>query len=254
MYETITVGRRGAVGLVTLDRPAVRNALNAAMRREVIEALGALDGDQAVRAVVLTGAGEKGFCAGQDLKEARDYDPAQAETWMDELKRFYGAIRGLDKPSVAAVNGVAAGAGFQIALAADLRVGHAGARMGQTEVAAGLPSVIGPYFIALAVGPARALELSLTARLVDGEDCFRLGLFNHLVPQAEVLDKALALAEELGAKPPVAVRLTKRRFRELTQAGFDAAFEAGARLQREAYGSGEPQRVMTAFLDKRMER
>jgi len=161
------------------------------------------------------------------------------------------AIRGLDKPCIAAVNGVAAGAGFQIALLADIRVGHAGARMGQPEINAGLASVIGAHLMGLSLGHARTVELALSGRLVEGAECLSLGLFNHLVAAGEVMPKSLAIAEQLAAKPPVAMRLTKQRFREITQAGFDAVFEAGARLQREAYASGEPQQVMARFVAER---
>ena len=149
------------------------------------------------------------------------------------------------------MNGVAAGSEFQFALLCDLRVGHAGVRMGQPEIDAGIPSTTGPWIMLDRIGLARTVELTLTGRLMDGVECHQLGLINRLEPAAEVLTKTLALASELAAKPPVAMRLNKARFRALTEASFREALEAGARIQAEAYGTGEPARMMEAFLARR---
>jgi len=251
MPEFIRIDRDGAVAVVTLDRPAVLNAWHRAMRAEVSVALEAAEADASVRAVVLTGAGERAFCAGQDLAEAQHFAGEHAAGWIEEWARLYGAMRALSKPSLVALNGVAAGSGFQFALLADVRVGHPGVRMGQTEIDAGIPSITGPWIMQLALGHSRTVELALSARLMDGEEAARLGLIHHLVPAEAVMGKAMEVAQALAAKPPLAMRLTKQRFREVTEAGFREALAAAALYHAEGYASGEPARVMAAFLARR---
>ena len=251
MPQNIVVEQRGAAALVTLNRPDVRNALNYDLIAEAEAALCELNEKKDCRAVILTGSGERAFCAGMDLDLVRGLDADSSADWLVRLKGLYEAIRRLDKPSVAAVNGAAAGAGYQLALLTDLRVGHAKAYMGQPEINVGLASVLGAHIMEPFLGHARTVELTLSGRLMDGEECFRLGLYNDLADAGEVVDKAVAVAETLAEKPPTAMRLTKERFRADSQAGFDAAFEIAERLQREAFDSGEPQRVAAEFFAKK---
>ncbi|SMF57062.1 Enoyl-CoA hydratase/carnithine racemase [Tistlia consotensis] len=251
MPDHILTERRGAVGLVTLNRPEVLNAWNAPMRTALVEALDSLERDPEIRAIVMTGAGERAFGAGQDLNETKTFDADRAEQWVAEWERLYDRIRSLSKPLIAALNGLAAGSAFQVVLLCDLRIGHAGVRMGQPEINSGIASTTGPWIMREHLGLARTIDLTLTGRLMDAEECREVGLINRLVPQERVLDEALALAEELAAKPPVAMRLDKQRFREMTEAGFRDCLAAGQRIQREAYGSGEPARMMEAFLARR---
>lgn len=248
MYEFINVETDGAVAVLTLNRPEVLNAWHSKMRGEIGAALDALNGNDAVRAIIMTGAGDRAFSAGQDLNETKTFDAERAERWIDEWKAMYGAIRGLDKPLIAALNGVAAGSAFQVALQADIRVGHPGTRMGQPEINSGIPSTLGPWLMREMLGLARTIELTLSGRMMGGEECHRLGLINHLVVRDQVMTKAREIAEALAAKPTIAMRLNKRRFREVTQPGFDEALEAGHRIQAEAYASGEPQAMMERFF------
>jgi enoyl-CoA hydratase/carnithine racemase len=253
----VTVGdlilsrREGAVGIITLNRPEVLNAWNAPMRAELIQAFEGFEQDEGVRAIVLTGAGDRAFGAGQDLNETKTFDPDRAEQWIVEWEHLYDRIRSLSKPLVAALNGIAAGSAFQVALLCDLRVGHPGVRMGQPEINSGIASTTGPWIMREMLGIARTIDLTLTGRLMEAEECREIGLINRVVPQAEVMAAALALAGDLAAKPPVAMRLNKRRFREMTEPGFRDCLEAGIRTQREAYASGEPARMMEAFLAQR---
>ena len=251
MPTNLVIERLGETALVLLDRPDVRNALNYELIDEAENALDMLNRDADCRAVVLSGTGERAFCAGMDLDVVSRLDAETCADWLVRLKRLYEAVRGLDKPCVAAVNGVAAGAGFQLALLTDLRVGHSGARMGQPEINVGLASILGAHIMAPFLGHARTVELTLSGRLMGGEECLRLGLFNYLVEAGKVRDRAVEVAEELAQKPPTAMRLTKQRFREDSQAAFDAVFETAARLHREAYASCEPQRVMAEYFAKR---
>lgn len=257
---TVTVTRHPAaasgdgaetfVAEVTLDRPGKLNAWTGAMRAELVAALGALGADPCCRALVLTGAG-RAFCAGQDLAETAAIDQddhAAAEAWIDDFGRLFRAVRGLDKPVVAAVNGVAAGSGFQFALLADLRIGHAGVRMGQPEVLSGIPSITGIWAMWGILGRAKTTEFALSGRLVDGPEAERLGLLSRLVGADEVKAEARAEAQRLAELPPGAVALTKARIRELDDAGLDEAVAAAKTVHTAAYATGEPQREMARFL------
>lgn len=244
----------GAVGTITLNRPEILNAWHRPMRDQLFAAFGALEEDRTIRAIVLTGTGDRAFGAGQDLNETRTFDPDRAELWIEEWERLYDRIRGLSKPLVIALNGVAAGSAFQVALLGDFRIGHPGVRMGQPEINAGIASTTGPWIMREMIGLARTIDLTLSGRLMDAEECRTLGLINRIVPQPQVLTEAVSLARELADKPPVAMRLNKARFREVTEAGFRDCLQAGVRTQREAYATGEPARMMERFLTERAAR
>jgi len=251
MAEFILSERRGAVGIITLNRPQILNAWNSAMREELTATLTAMEEDAEVRAIILTGAGDRAFGAGQDLNETKTFDPDRAEQWMGEWRRLYDRIRSLSKPIVAALNGVAAGSAFQVALLCDIRVGHPGVTMGQPEINSGIASTTGPWIMREHIGLARTIDLTLTGRMMDADECHRIGVINRLVPQEKVMSESLALAEHLASKPPVAMRLDRQRFREMTEEGFRDSLAAGIRIQREAYASGEPARMMEQFLARR---
>jgi enoyl-CoA hydratase/carnithine racemase len=251
MNEDILLSRQGRVAIITLNRPEKLNAWTTPMRNAIIEALGRFDLDDDVAAIIMTGAGNRAFSAGQDLSEAHDFDGERAVAWVREWQRYYDALRSLKKPLIMALNGTAAGSAFQVALLGDIRVGHPGVRMGQPEINAGIASTTGPWIMNSMLGMSRTIELTLTGRLMDADECKQIGLIHHIVAEEKVLEKALEIATELGNKPPVAMRLDKQRFREMTEPGFQDCIEAGARIQREAYDSGEPARMMEEFFRKR---
>ncbi|MGK7863869.1 enoyl-CoA hydratase/isomerase family protein [Falsiroseomonas sp. E2-1-a4] len=236
--------------IITLNRPKRLNAWDAPMRARLLALLADAAADAEVQAVVLTGTGERAFCAGQDLNEGKNFDGDRAEGWIEEWRALYGAIRAFDKPMVCALNGLAAGSAFQVALLCDIRVGHAGSKMGQPEINSGIVSATGFWIIREMLGLSRATELVLTGRMMEAEECHRLGLLHHLVPADQVRPTALRIAAELAAKPKLAFRLNKQRFREVTQPGFDDTFAAARRLHREAFSDGASQKVMQRFLDR----
>jgi enoyl-CoA hydratase/carnithine racemase len=248
MSEFIVTERRDAVGIITLNRPDVLNAWHRPMRQELMAALAACEADKGLRALILTGAGEAAFSAGQDLGETMEFDPERAVEWVVEWEKLYDLIRSLSKPLIAALNGVAAGSAFQVALLCDFRIAHDGVRMGQPEINSGIASTTGPWIMREMLGIARTIDLTLTGRMMNAEECLAIGLVNRIVPQQKVLEASLELARELAAKPPVAMRLDKQRFREMTEAGFRDCLEAGMRIQREAFATGEPARMMEEFF------
>lgn len=254
MSEFVLVETIGSVRKLTLNRPEKLNAWNTPMRDQLISALEAAEADASVRAILLTGAGDRAFGAGQDLSESKGFDADRAESWMGEWKRLYNLFRLGSKPIVAALNGLAAGSAFQVSLLCDLRVAHAGVKMGQPEINSGIATVTGSWIMREFLGLARTIDLTLTGRMLDAQEAFSFGLISRLVDQDQVQSEALKLAEFLAEKPPVAMRLNRQRFAELTQAGFEDAMTAGIRIQREAYASGEPQAMMEKFLAVRAAR
>ena len=244
----ILLDRRGAVGLLTLNKPGKLNAWDKPMRDDIVAALLAWDADDSIRAVVITGAGERAFSAGQDFAEAHDFDAERAEAWVREWERFYGTLRRLTKPIVVALNGTAAGSAFQVAMLCDIRVGHAGVTMGQPEINAGIASITGPWIMKEMLGMSRTVELTLTGRMMDAAECERIGLIHHLVPQDQVLPRSLLLAGELASKAPLAMRLDRAWFADMTEASFKHTIDAAIRSHREAYASGEPARKMEDFM------
>ncbi|VVP16939.1 Short-chain-enoyl-CoA hydratase [Pseudomonas fluorescens] len=247
---SVLVEIKDQVALVTLNRPANLNAVNQTLRSALIDTLEQLNRDPRVKALVLTGAGDRAFCAGQDLQEASAVDWKQIAPWLNAQRAMYQAVRDLDKPCVVAINGVAAGAGMQLALCGDWRIAAPDARIGQPEVKAGLASIVGSYLLSLHVGLTHNTQLSLSGELVSGQRAYEMGLVTEL-DSSDVIAAALARARTLAQLSETAIRLSKQRFRALTQPGFDDACTAGIRAQLECYASGEPQTLMSAFLDAR---
>ncbi|WCM48536.1 enoyl-CoA hydratase/isomerase family protein [Pseudomonas sp. WJP1] len=248
--RSVLVEIKDQVALVTLNRPANLNAVNQTLRSALIDTLEQLNRDSGVKALVLTGAGDRAFCAGQDLEEASAVDWKQIAPWLNAQRAMYQAVRDLDKPCVVAINGVAAGAGMQLALCGDWRIASPDARIGQPEVKAGLASIVGSYLLSLHVGLTHNTQLSVSGELVSGQRAYEMGLVTEL-DGSDVLGAALARARTLAQLPETAIRLSKQRFRALTQPGFDDACTAGIRAQLECYASGEPQASMSAFIDAR---
>jgi enoyl-CoA hydratase/carnithine racemase len=250
MPEFILTERRGKVAIITLSRPNALNAWHRPMREELMAEIRRFEADPEIGAMILTGVGSA-FSAGQDLAETMEFDPDRAVEWIQEWEALYDLIRSLSKPFIAALNGVAAGSAFQVALLADFRIGHSGVRMGQPEIDSGIASTTGPWIMREMLGLARTIDLTLTGRMMGAQECFALGIINRLVTPEQVLPAAIALAEKLAAKPQVAMRLNKARFREVTEPAFRDCLEAGMRVQRESFASGEPARMMGKFFADR---
>ena len=251
MSDVVLVEHKCEVAVLRFNRPDNLNAISIELAKGIAATLIDLDQDKTVKGIVLTGAGDRAFCAGVDLHEARDMKVADIENWFGTACNIYKQILLTNKPVVAAINGVAAGGGFQIALVSDQRVAHPGARMGQPEINAAIPSVMGSYWMSLHLGWSKNQELSMTGRLMQAKEAHALGLINHLVDRDQVIPKACEIVQEFAAKPSVAWSRTKSRFREIALAGFEEAFRAGVLGQQEAYARGEPQAVIDAFIASR---
>ncbi|MGI9426417.1 MAG: enoyl-CoA hydratase/isomerase family protein [Hyphomicrobiaceae bacterium] len=254
MSDVITIDQHEEIAVLTFNRESSLNAVSIELAERVTQALIDLDKDPLVKGIVLTGAGSRAFCAGVDLEEGSKVQVADIETWFGTVCNVYRQILLTGKPVIAAVNGIAAGAGFQIALVSDMRVAQPAARFGQPEINAGIPSIMGSYWMTLHLGWSMNQELSLTGRLMDVDEAANLRLVNHVVPLEELIPKACEIAGNLAGKPATAWRRTKARFAEVALRGFDEALRSGVLGQQDAYARGEPKAIMKAFIANRKSR
>ncbi len=254
-YESITwaVNPDTRVGVLTLNRPDALNAFTNQMLDELSDALKRAQRDPAVGALVIVGAG-RGFSAGQDLKE--HVANGGAASIGDHLRTRYNPIierlYGLAKPTLAAVNGVAAGAGMSLALACDLRVAGTHTRLVQAFVGVGLvPDSGSTLLLPMLVGPARALEMALSGKPVGADAALAWGLVNRVVEDEAVLANTVAWAEELAAAAPKAVELIKRGIRRGSAQALQDALQYESWLQATAAATADHQEGLAAFLEKR---
>ena len=201
--------------------------------------------------MVLTGAGDRAFAAGQDLDEAKQFTAARAREWIDEFDAVYSSIRNLNKASIAALNGYAVGAACQIALLADIRIAAVHAKVGMPEINDGIPCITGTWTLWDLIGRSRTVDLVLTGRLLDAQEALQWGIIHRVVPLAELMPAALSLGHELASKARTAIRMNKEFWRQLTQSAADGAKEFAKHAHATAFASGEPRAAMEAFLAKR---
>ena len=235
--------------LLRMNRPAARNALNQTVRRRLAEEIGAAAPDDSVRVVVLTGTSEF-FAAGADLQEF--VEAGAVEVMLRNTHLLWQTIAECPKPLVAAVNGYALGGGCELAMHADLIVAGEGASFGQPEIRVGLmPGAGGTQRLTRAVGKFKAMKMVLTGAPVSAHEADAMGLVSEVVPDAEVLSRALKMAEQIARMPPLAVRQIK----EVLLAGQDAPLSAALMLERKAFqllfASSDTKEGIRAFLEKR---
>ena len=240
-YETILVEQRGAVTLITLNRPKSLNALNSQVLEELIAAFGAYEADTSQRCAVLTGSGEKAFAAGADIKEMADKAATDFYTgdffsrWTSHL------VKTTRKPWIAAVNGFALGGGCELAMMADFIIASENAKFGQPEIKLGVaPGMGGSQRLTRAVGKAKAMDMCLTSRMMDAVEAERSGLVTRVVPLADLLDEALKTAEVIAGMPPVAAIANK----EMVNAAFEMTLDQGILFERRVF------QILTATEDK----
>lgn len=230
--EDIRLERRGHVAILTLNRPEALNALRSKTVEELGTALRELEADREVWVVVVTGAGERAFCVGGDLKERAAMSEQEVERLRERIVRLMHSWIAFSKPMIAAVNGVALGGGCEIALACDLRVASEDARFGLPETRVGvIPGGGGTQLLPRLIGPTKAKEVIFTGGEIEAREAERIGLVNRVVPREEVLAAAVELAERICRCAPIAVRQAKRAI----DVGLEAGLRAGLDLEAEAY-------------------
>lgn len=246
----IVVQRTGDVVWCTLDRPPL-NLLEPVLIRALRETFDALAADPAMRLAVLTGAG-RAFTAGMDVRYLRGLDAAGAKELITALCGAIDAVHRAPFPVIAALNGPCLGAGFELALACDLRVAIAGAPLGLPEVRVGVPSVIQAALLPPLVGPGRAAELLLTGEPVTAEQGKEWGLVNQVVSAERLRPAVEALAERILAAGPAAIRLQKELIVRWRETDLATAVRYGINAFAAAYATGEPREGMSAYLEKRI--
>ena len=248
-YETILVEAKGAVTLVTLNRPQALNALNSTVLKELIAAFAAYDADPAQRCLVLTGS-EKAFAAGADIKEMQSQ--GFADMYGNNFFAGWEQVTRTRKPWIAAVAGFALGGGCEVAMMADFIIAADTAKFGQPEIKLGVtPGMGGSQRMTLAVGKAKSMEMCLTGRMMGAEEAERSGLVARVVPAAELLTEALKTAETIAGMAPLAAIATK----EMVNAAYEMSLSQGINFERRLFhglfGTEDQKEGMTAFVEKR---
>jgi enoyl-CoA hydratase len=251
-FETLLCDITERIAVVTVNRPDRLNALNAVAKRELRDLFLHLRDDESVDVMILTGAGTKAFVAGTDIGELAQLDPVTGKTFSLDGQAAFAAIEESEKPVIAAVNGYALGGGCELALACHFRIASDNARFGQPEVNLGiLPGYGGTQRLPRLVGPGRAAEMILTGEPIDAAAALTIGLVNRVVPQAELLPAARAIAATIAGKGMVAVRLAVRALRAARETGLSAGLQKEAELFGLCCGSEDFREGTAAFLQKR---
>ena len=251
-YENVLFVVEDGVAVLTFNRPTVLNAVNAKTIAEVADVVGKIEGDPSVRALVLTGAGEKAFVAGADIAAMSAMSPVEARRFAEFAHATLARLEALPIVTIAAVNGFALGGGCEIAMACDLVYAGEKAKFGQPEVSLGLiPGWGGTQRLTRRVGIGRALEMDLTGDMVDAAKAKEIGLALEVLPQAELLEFAKKQAKKIATKGPIAVAMAKRCIRQ----GADADLRVGCELEQQSFaalfGTEDMREGTKAFLEKR---
>jgi len=248
-YEFVLTEVRGPVGIVTINRPQVRNALNHQTIAELVDALDAYDQEDAIRCMILTGD-DRAFAAGADISQM--VEAGAVDVLDDDNFARWARFKAIHKPVIAAVSGYALGGGCELALMCDLVVASETAQFGQPEVKIGIiPGAGGTQRWARSAGKVRAMEAVLTGEPVGAVDAERIGLVNRVVPAGAHLDEALRLANLIATRPPLAVRLGKEAVNQAMEVPLSAGLEFERKLFYLLFASDDKREGMRAFLEKR---
>jgi len=251
-YTSLLYDLRDGVATITINRPDKLNALNDTVIGELGKAVAAVEADEAVKGVILTGAGPKAFVAGADIAELSRQGPLDGKARALVGQAVFRRLERLGKPVIAAVNGFALGGGCELAMACHIRIASDRAKFGQPEVKLGIgPGYGGTVRLPRLVGRGRALELLLTGEVIDAQEAYRIGLVNRVVPGDRLLAEAEALLRTILANGPLAVRLCL----EAVDTGLEIPSEEALKLEANSFGllasTHDMREGMTAFLEKR---
>lgn len=250
-YHTLLVEDKGNVRVITLNRPQELNSLNSELLSELDSAMAAAAGDRQVKVIIITGAG-KAFAAGADISQMATMNAAEGKSFGAFGSAVFRRIETLGKPVIAAVNGYALGGGCELAMACDIRIGSSKAKVGQPETNLGItPGFSGTQRLARIVGMGRAKEMIFTGEPVDAMEAWRTGLFNKVVEPEELMDTAMAMAEKIAGKAPLALTYAK----EAVNQGYEADLDTGIALEANLFGlcfsTRDQKEGMRAFLERR---
>lgn len=243
------------IALLTINRPKALNALNSETLAELNTCLAELENNDDVKVVILTGSGEKSFVAGADISEMVNATPAEGRKMGLLAREAFGRLENMPQVTIAAVNGFALGGGCEISMACDIRVASDNAKFGQPECGLGsLPGFGGTQRLPRLVGKGRAKELIFTCDMISADEAFRMGLANHVVPQAELIDYCKAMAGRIMKNGPLAVALAKQAINTGSDTDLDSGLKLEANLFGLSFSTADKMEGMTAFLEKRKEK
>lgn len=251
-FENITVEKEELLAMITINRPDKLNALNKATIEELHEALKELEADKDVRVILLTGSGEKAFVAGADISEFANFGTSEgAQLAAKGQELLFDFVQNLSKPVIAAINGFALGGGLELAMASDFRIASDNARMGLPEVTLGvIPGYGGTQRLPQLVGKGRALEMILTAAMINAETAKEYGLINHVVPQSELLDFTKEVAKKIAKNSPSAIAKAIKSVNANFKDGING-FHEEIKNFGDCFGTEDFKEGTTAFLEKR---
>ena len=251
-YETLLVEKKDNIAVVTINRPKVLNALNITVIEELERVFNEFKSDPEVKAVILTGAGEKAFVAGADISGLVELNAIEGKRFAERGQKVFNLIENLGKPVIAAINGYALGGGCELAMACHIRVASENAKLGQPEVNLGIiPGYGGTQRLPRLIGKGRAMELILTGRMVDANEAYQMGLVNKVVPQDKLLEEAINMAKTILSKGPLAVKYAM----EAINRGLEVTLEEGLKIEADLFGiccaTEDKTEGTKAFLEKR---
>ncbi|MGG3873632.1 enoyl-CoA hydratase-related protein [Brevibacillus laterosporus] len=249
---TIQLEKQGQVGILTIQRPEVYNCLNLVTLERLQRLLLEVSTDTDIRIVIITGAGDKAFCSGADLKERKTMQQSQVQQYIRTIRDVFTQVERLSVPVIAAINGIAFGGGLELALACDLRVMSETAQTGLTETSLGIiPGAGGTQRLPRLIGKGRAKELILTARRIGAKEALEIGLVNQIVPANQVLEASLSLAQQIALNAPLALAQAKWAI----DYGMEVDMATGLALESNAYQILVPTKDrlegLAAFAEKR---
>lgn len=250
-YETITIEKRDAVAVMTINRPDKLNALNMKVHEEGVAALDELKADETVRVVVLTGAGEKAFIAGADISEFVEATPVTQRDLFHE-RTLFNTIDSFPKPIIAMINGFCLGGGNELALACDIRVASEKSKFSQPEINLGIMcGGGGTQRLARLVGEGRAMELCLSGDMIDAETAHKFGLLNHVFTAEHLEEETMKLAAKIAEKAPIALQLTKEAVKFASRSNLDEGLRREVDLFAICFSTEDKKEGVAAFLEKR---
>lgn len=252
MYEHLLLETEGQIAVVSINNPKSLNALNSATLAELNQCLADIEKSKEIRAVIVTGAGAKSFVAGADIAEMIRATPAEGRAMSLLAKEAFFRLEKMPQVSIAAVNGYALGGGCELAMSCDIRIASENAAFGQPECGLGiLPGFGGTQRLARLVGKGRAKELIFTCDRIDAQEAYRIGLVNHVVPQAELMETCKAMAKKILSKGSYAISLAKM----CIDTGMDTDLDSGLDMEATnfalSFATSDKEEGMSAFLEKR---
>ena len=251
-YQTLLFEKDSNIGIVTINRPQVMNALNDLAYAELYQLFQEIEKDDDVRVVIITGSGEKSFVAGTDITNMAKFSTDQARIFSSTLKRTYDLVWNLQKPVIAAVNGYALGGGAELAMCADIIIASENAKFGQLEINVGIiPGSGGTQRLPRLIGINRAKELIYTGNMIDAKTAFNMGMLNKVVASADLMKEAKAMAAKLLEKSSVILKLAKSAINNGASVDLHTGLNIEIECFSQCFATEDQKESMKAFLEKR---